>query len=480
MFAEVRVRSRLVRFLALTLALIGVPATGSADELRQERLFAIVPVGPDAGINVRKIVEIDTRTSNLGAVVGEWPLTVEPPDSYSGRLHVVGAGRYLVWLSGLPVLSFLPRAIRLNVFDTLSGAVRSFDIAVNGPILAVDNVGERLFFSEPGEIAVLDARTGNISRLAKSPEDAAWNALLPPPAAYAADIDRLFVRRSLDWQVVDSFDVSSGRLVQTMSVESTATESNAVLGLATDQAGTRLYLVQLGFAGTAAVSVYDTGTRRLVARTSLLVSDTRDDYRVQFDAERRRLLVGSLVVFDADTLTRLGSVQGVCSSPQCQLRGPSFTFIGPRSPLLFFISQAALDYAAHTRGCAAAPLEARDPATGQLQGVADLSLLATRTAFEYGGCVIQMAMATVPPAPRAFTSSVQGHRVTLAWTDPGNTTHFQIEAGSASRLANLYNQAVSGSTLVVDEVPPGIYYVRIRAVNYVGRSEPVEIPVVVP
>ncbi len=89
-----------------------------------------------------------------------------------------------------------------------------------------------------------------------------------------------------------------------------------------------------------------------------------------------------------------------------------------------------------------------------------------------------MTMATVPAAPRAVTSDVQGHRVTLSWADPGNTTHFQIEAGSALGLADVYQQAVGGTSVTIENVPTGTYHVRVRAVNYVGRSVPVETAVV--
>jgi hypothetical protein len=190
------------------------------------------------------------------------------------------------------------------------------------------------------------------------------------------------------------------------------------------------------------------------------------------------VLVGTLVAFDADTLARLGSVHGVCDA-SCERGGTRFAFVGPRSPLLFFTSHASVDHDAFG-GCASAALESRDPRSGQLLAVADLVPLASVTGFDTGWCAIDMAMATVPSAPRALTSEVHARRVTLAWTDPGNTTHFQVEGGSGSGLANLYQQAVGGTSLTVDEVPPGTYYVRVRAVNFVGRSVPAEIRIVVP
>jgi len=462
---------RRIQSLALAVVLISAPATGRAQELRQERLFAIVPVSPDAAVSLRKIVEIDTSASNVGAVFREWPLTVEPPD-FAGGLHpLVGGGRYLVWVSGIfPGFPFPMRPIHLNVFDTSSGTARAFENVVDGPIIAVDNHAGRVFLAERRHIAIVDARTGTIARF---PHGSPAFYRLPMPAAYAEDVNRLFMQSLRDGSVVDVFDVASGTVVQSISTGST------IFGLATDPAGSRLYTIQSGFAGVAVVSAHDTSSGILVARTSLLREDTRYDHRMQFDPGYRRLLVGSLVVFDADTLSRLGGVHGACAGdPECRDRGPRFTFVGPRSPLLFFTSKAAFHYG--SRSCVSAPLEARHPISGQLLRIADLSWLANRTALEWGGCVIDMEMATVPRAPRALISEVQERRVRLSWIDPGNTTHFQVEAGLAPGAANLYQQAVGGTSLTIGDVPPGTYYVRVRAVNAVGRSLPVEIAILVP
>lgn len=467
---EVPMSHPLVQFLALTLALtFGVPAASVAQELRQERLFAIVPVGRDAGVNLRKIVEIDTRPSALGVVLREWPLTVEPPEPSGGAMHAVGAGRYVVWVSG--VTSGFPyplRPVRLNVLDTVSGTMRAFDNLVNGPILTVDNKRGRVFFLEPQHIAVLDARTGTVSRFARPSGTPAVYPLVTP-AAYAEDVDRLFVPSVIDFNV-DVFDVATGTVVQRIS----PAEGFGVFGLATDPAGTRLYTTEL-----IAVGAYDTATAQRVARTSLFIQEMRDAASIQLDPERRRLLVGSVVVFDADSLRRLGAAAGACAGdPDC-LPGPRFTFFGPRSPLLSFTSKVGLVSGTRTRGCISAPLEARHPLSGELLAVADLSAVATRTGVGSGSCVIQMAMTTVPPAPRALASNVQGRRVTLSWTDPGNTEHFQVEAGSAPGAGNLFDRAVAGNSLTIGDVPAGTYYVRVRAVNYVGRSVPVEIAIVV-
>lgn len=80
-----------------------------------------------------------------------------------------------------------------------------------------------------------------------------------------------------------------------------------------------------------------------------------------------------------------------------------------------------------------------------------------------------------PPNPPTFSgASVSGSTVTLSWQAPqGGTpaTSYIVEAGSATGLANL---AVANVGNVLTQsfagVPPGTYYIRIRAMNAQGVS----------
>ena len=83
-------------------------------------------------------------------------------------------------------------------------------------------------------------------------------------------------------------------------------------------------------------------------------------------------------------------------------------------------------------------------------------------------------VASPPNAPNFSSASVSGSTVTLNWAAPqGGTaaTEYIIEAGSATGLSNLADANV-GNVLTQSfaGVPPGIYYVRIRAVNAQGES----------
>jgi hypothetical protein len=86
-----------------------------------------------------------------------------------------------------------------------------------------------------------------------------------------------------------------------------------------------------------------------------------------------------------------------------------------------------------------------------------------------------------PAAPNGLTSSVVGNVVTLQWSAPVGALDYIVEAGSAANAADLFNANVGTQTTVSAPVPPGRYYVRVRARNAVGVSPPsAEIVVDVP
>jgi len=85
------------------------------------------------------------------------------------------------------------------------------------------------------------------------------------------------------------------------------------------------------------------------------------------------------------------------------------------------------------------------------------------------------AAQTVPPPPTGLTAVVSLDTVTLTWTQPGGTpTTYVVEAGSAPGLANLASVSTNSATpaYVATAVLPGNYFVRVRARNVSGTSEP--------
>jgi hypothetical protein len=86
--------------------------------------------------------------------------------------------------------------------------------------------------------------------------------------------------------------------------------------------------------------------------------------------------------------------------------------------------------------------------------------------------VVVVGNAVVPPGPVfALEGGVSGSNVSLSWAAPSVGTgpfQYRIEAGSGPGLANLANITVAGTTFSTAGVPPGVYYVRVRALGMAG------------
>jgi len=102
----------------------------------------------------------------------------------------------------------------------------------------------------------------------------------------------------------------------------------------------------------------------------------------------------------------------------------------------------------------------------------------------------RLAALAVSPAdtllspPGNLAAQVAGTSVTLTWSQPGAgspVSSYTVEAGSSPGLANLARLVTGAATsFFVAGVPAGTYYVRVRATNAAGTSDPSnEIAVVV-
>lgn len=89
---------------------------------------------------------------------------------------------------------------------------------------------------------------------------------------------------------------------------------------------------------------------------------------------------------------------------------------------------------------------------------------------------------TLPGTPGTLTSSVAGGVVSLSWGAATGAASYVIDAGTTSGATNIGSFPLAGTgTTFSAAVPPGTYFVRIRAVNAAGTSAPSnEVTVVVP
>jgi hypothetical protein len=97
-----------------------------------------------------------------------------------------------------------------------------------------------------------------------------------------------------------------------------------------------------------------------------------------------------------------------------------------------------------------------------------------------------IAVSSAPRPPSSMTAVVQANTVQLAWTPggaPASVTRYVLEAGSGPGLSDIVAALDVGlqTALSASGVPPGRYYVRVRAGNYSGLSAPSnEVVVTVP
>jgi hypothetical protein len=82
-----------------------------------------------------------------------------------------------------------------------------------------------------------------------------------------------------------------------------------------------------------------------------------------------------------------------------------------------------------------------------------------------------------PQPPGDLAVEISGSMVTLRWSQPGasrRATDYVIEAGATPTSFTLLSQRTGSdeTAFVVPNVPSGVYYVRVRAANAVGVSQP--------
>jgi hypothetical protein len=100
-----------------------------------------------------------------------------------------------------------------------------------------------------------------------------------------------------------------------------------------------------------------------------------------------------------------------------------------------------------------------------------VDLVSGASIVEYPLCSSGLGVAYVPSAPTGLRATVTGTSVRLDWSVPAESplaTAFVVEVGSNPGGVDLASFTVSAPTLMAERVPPGRYYVRVRAANHTG------------
>lgn len=451
------------------------------------------------------VLELRSVGPALGSLAGS--LTLPPgcatSDPFaSQQTWAIGGGTFLAW----------ERFGGVCIIDARSGRVRSLDTSPYADIAAVRATGFGL--------VVAHHTLGGIGVQARerlyllNAFDAEWTvvdlaAVLPPPTPFSGSVWSYDISAEAGTLIViesRTFGSSRSRPLMTRI----AMADGAVLGVVSIDVDVLVAEVEVSRDGSRAVVTSDdwcldmngvlavdtASGAVLVANASILPHKFGDLGRdsLIWDERANRVVVvtqaasddinaNSLHVLDATTLAVVGVVDApgirVPVIPGNEARDVWYSLMADPGTHTAFLVEHEFHYYRYTGGGAVARtlLYAIDVVTGTVRQTTNLLA-------QYGpiaGALTETAFVIPsPPAPEPPQARVIGALVDLQWTPQPDVLHYLVEAGMAAGRADLVIP-VPGPSLTVPVVPPGTYYVRVRAVG-VGGAGPRsgEIVVIVP
>ncbi len=381
----------------------------------------------------RDIFEIDTSLSTFGRVTRHFPWT--SPHKVFDMTPIAG-GALVAWTNDGVI----------HVLEVQSGSRQDYTIPgfFVESILGTDATTFRVFLVVAGGVLVVDLRTGSMQTIDLGVQSSRG-------LAYAPRANLLFVGRSdalfSPVNRIDVIDAVTGATVKTFPVP--AGYGDVVQSV--DRAGTRLFLAGQGLTALDALTGGLVGN---IPASAIIGAMTIDDHRNRLLVELGRYPNQQLAAFSLDSMQPLGQIV--------------WQSVGMNAPQLLDVSpQSASMLALVPRGgCGFFTLTALNVDTGQLRTKVDLPELPLQI---YDCDDVDLVRLTEPSAPRNFGANVTGSHVELSWA-PTGALRYEIEAGSAPGLTNLATVSVTDTHLTVDGVPPGVYYLRVRAINTIGKS----------
>lgn len=451
-------RRRSIARGAIAAALLFVTCSSA---VAQERLF---------GVFFDRLIELDARPGHLGRPVASIEL-----GAFEGKLFPVAGGRLLAFTRA-PFLGTFPILHHLNLVDLRTGEIREVPVGTfTGGIVASDPHVPRLYLRDDanylpaGGFAELKVAVVDLTQMARS------NFPLPyftfKAVALHPSTGPIFV------QAMGGF---GGDFITVLDARTGANRSFqipisvSVMVGAPD--GSRVYVMGFGF-NTFGIFAYDIATGVLLASNAALNVDWLLD-TMRLDPTRNRILVSHrsnprlVGVLNAGTL----AVEAIVPLPV--LTGV------PTPPMQTFNAQ--FEYSARWDTLYVAAMNAFSPGSNQpgrpmCQSVLTRLSATTGAVLErsdvtglLGGNNLCTSVITVvrTPEPPTATGVTTSGSVDINWTNPGNVTHFELEAGTAPGRRDIAVFQIFGTRLLLQQVPPGRYHVRVRAINDVGRSLP--------
>jgi hypothetical protein len=462
--------------------LLAVPAQA------QERIELLTFVN-----NQSRMVEVDASVTGFGTVRAATPLANELLPAVDvargGQIVAVAGGRYLAW----------------TTFGTPSGALVAFDrrtrTVLNGSgLLPRDSYGlPRLFdpsivgsdTHRPRLFVVGSVFPGHeiwaIDLLGRPPVLLGTIQLGVTDVAYAAETDELFYLDAafengmrVTWVVAVNASTGHERLRWRLS--------GIVTAIRTDASG-------------RVVWVDHNGLEALDATTGvpLATSDQFSAANTIVDAPRQLLLVRQgdfLVAVDPLLLTEIGRARVAYMPPDEGMSRTAQSLPGRWMTGAYTVRTETRQTLVSTGRtgrddryeftCNAIAVDALQP-NGTRRESADVlarlgpggSAVGTR---EQGlNCRALAVLFRSPFAPTAPAATVAGSTVQLTWRDPGDTSEFELEFGFAPGQRAGAARLGHATSITLPGVPPGVYYVRVRAMNEVGLSPAsADVRVVVP
>jgi hypothetical protein len=389
------------------------------------------------------LVEVPLTPTALAAV--QRTITI-PGRVWSGPV-VSFDGRYVVWIGSTPSPD---TARRIMSFDRRSGQVNTLPIEVPNGRLFADPTTLR-FFLVPATypLSLLIIESSGVRTVAL-PD--VWS--IGPLSSDGAEL--FAIRRtgsggSETYRVV-VLNPLSGAELRTLPAFSSDVEPVSLL-LSRD--GQRLYVATSSDRPPVSIRVVDAASGAQFASREFpeppfiyssvapkALDEKRNRVFVGYSRLSGSVAQGSLIVLDGTTLATVGSGGGLS-----QMVFDHTQSIGVNAVSGSFY-----------HGCSGLGVETWGASTEPM------SVIATGLS----GVCVSLALAVRPDAPGSASVDVSARRVTLNWSAVLGASDYVVEAGLEPGRPILAHPTGGMTQLVVNDVPPGTYYVRVRAVNEVG------------